>query len=257
MQLLDFGCIYSVWRRNFLVYRKIWLVNLLPPLSEPIVYLIGFGYGLGSIANTLSYHGINVPYIAYLCPGMVGVAVLLQGFFECAYGCFIRMNYQKVWAAIMTTPVSFTEVFVGELLWGTTKALFAGFLTALIGILIGAYTLNALLLSLPLLLIGGIVFSAFGMASAAFSKEIEHLQIPTFVLLIPMFSICGAYFPREGLPQWIRAIIEFLPFSPFIDLLRWHIASPSYPLLKIVLFLGWSVVLVVASYKVFVKKIFR
>ena len=32
----------AVWRRNLRVYRRIWAVNFLPPMFEPLFYLLSF-----------------------------------------------------------------------------------------------------------------------------------------------------------------------------------------------------------------------
>ena len=45
---------------------------------------------------------------------MIAVGVLFQSFFEGAYGSFIRLNFQKTWQALLTAPLSFTDVFLGD-----------------------------------------------------------------------------------------------------------------------------------------------
>ena len=34
-----------VWERNLVVYKKIWKVNFLTPLLEPLFYILAFGLG--------------------------------------------------------------------------------------------------------------------------------------------------------------------------------------------------------------------
>ena len=41
--------VYSVWYRLFQGYLKTWLVNCLPSLSEPLIYLGAFGLGLSTL----------------------------------------------------------------------------------------------------------------------------------------------------------------------------------------------------------------
>ena len=36
-----------VWRRNMLVWRKLALPSVLGNLADPMIYMLGFGYGLG------------------------------------------------------------------------------------------------------------------------------------------------------------------------------------------------------------------
>lgn len=37
-----------VWRRNFLVWRKLAIPSILGNLADPAFYMLGLGYGLGA-----------------------------------------------------------------------------------------------------------------------------------------------------------------------------------------------------------------
>ena len=39
----------AVWRRNFLVWKKLAIQSLLGNLADPMIYLFGLGYGLGGL----------------------------------------------------------------------------------------------------------------------------------------------------------------------------------------------------------------
>ena len=38
-----------VWRRNFLVWRKLAIPSMLGNLADPLIYMLGLGYGLGAL----------------------------------------------------------------------------------------------------------------------------------------------------------------------------------------------------------------
>ena len=121
MKSITLWGIYSAWYRHYARYRKTLLINCVPPLSEPVVYLVGMGYGLMPIIGSLAYYGKPVDYMVFLTPGMIAVGVLFQSFFEASYGCFFRFNHQKTWHLMLTTPLTFDEVFAGAWyleLWG-------------------------------------------------------------------------------------------------------------------------------------------
>lgn len=44
---------WRVWQRNLTVYRESWQVNFVPPLLEPLLYLLAFGVGLGGLVGPL------------------------------------------------------------------------------------------------------------------------------------------------------------------------------------------------------------
>lgn len=235
--------VYSVWRRHAKVYQNTWLVNSLLPISEPLIYLVAFGYGLTPIVQGLTYQGQPISYLKFIGPGMIGVGTLFQAFFEGAYGSFLRLNFQRTWNALLTAPLSFSEVFIGDWLWAATRGMIAGLITGVVIILLGLYSWSGLLLSLPVLLLSSLLFGAMGLFTAGTVRTIDQINVPVFLLLIPMFVLCGTYFPRENLPIVLRVIATILPLSPLVDLLRWPLGLPSLWFIE----LTWLVVLLVIT----------
>ena len=76
--------VWKVWRRNIDVFMKTYKVNFFPPLLEPILYLIAFGYGLGGIVGLIQ--GVN--YNLFIAPGLAAIAMMYGSFFECTYSMF-------------------------------------------------------------------------------------------------------------------------------------------------------------------------
>ena len=62
----------SVWRRNASMYRRTWMVNLLPNFFEPVLYLVAIGVGVGAYINEMG----GTSYAAFLAPGLVCVAAM-------------------------------------------------------------------------------------------------------------------------------------------------------------------------------------
>lgn len=231
--------VYSVWHRHAKVYQKTWLVNSLPPLSEPLIYLIAFGYGLTPLIGNVSYQGQTISYLQFIAPGMIAVGILFQSFFEGSFGSFIRLSYQKTWQALLTAPLSFTEVFLGDWLWATTKGSIAGTLTGIVAIGLGLYSVGNLLVSLPLIILGSMLFSALGLFTAGTVRTIDQINVPIFLFVVPMFTICGTYFPRDTLPPVLGYIANILPLASLVDLLRWSLGLPQFWYLQLVWLLLW------------------
>jgi lipooligosaccharide transport system permease protein len=219
--------VYSVWRRHAMLYRRTWVVNFLSPVTEPLFYLMIFGYGLAPLIVRLAYLGQVIDYLEFTAAAVILMGLISQSFFEGAYGTFSRINYQKTWQAFLTGPLNFTEVFLGELLWATTKGLIVGIVAGLVTVLVGLYTISQLLISLPLLVLGSFIFAAGGMAAGGIVRHIDQVGVFNILFLIPMFNISGTYFPRGALPGPLRAAAEVLPLASLLDLLRWPLGLPS------------------------------
>ncbi|MEN9216803.1 MAG: ABC transporter permease [Gloeomargarita sp. HHBFW_bins_162] len=249
--------VYSVWRRHLKVYQNTWLVNSLPPLSEPIIYLIAFGFGLSPLIPELNYGGQEVSYLQFIGPGMIAVGVLFQSFFEGAYGSFIRLQFQKTWQALLTAPLTFTEVFLGDWLWAGTRGLIAGITTGLVVVFLGLYPPIALFLSLPLLILGALLFGGIGLLTAGLVRTVDQINVPIFLVVIPMFAFCGTYFPRDNLPPVLGALAQLLPFAALLDLLRWPLAWPSWAGALVLWLILWVVGLGTLAWRVIHPQVYR
>ena len=107
------------------MYRKIWLVNFLVPLFEPLLYLAAFGIGLSALIGKVSYHGTELSYIEFIAPALLAITIMYNAFFENTYASFVRMYYQKTFDAMMATPLSLEDIIAGEIVWGATKSVIA------------------------------------------------------------------------------------------------------------------------------------
>ena len=249
--------VYSVWRRHAKVYRKTWLVNVLPPLSEPLQYLVAFGFGLSPMVAGFAVAGNKVSYLAYIAPAMISLGVLFQSFFEAAYGSYIRLRFQKTWQALLTAPLSYTEVFLGDMTWAATRGVIAGVVTGLVTVALGIMPAWALAGSLPLILLASLLFAAMGMIVAGLVRTIDQINVPVFVFILPMFSMSGTFFPRENLPRWLAAYANLLPLSQVNDLLRWHLVGTDLWMLKLAVLLVWTVALTALAWRVIHRQVFK
>jgi lipooligosaccharide transport system permease protein len=219
--------VYSVWRRHAKVYQKTWLMNFLSPVAEPLFYLLSFGYGLTPLISNLVYEGRPVTYLRFIAPAMISLGLVLQPFFEGAYGTFIRVNFQKTWQANLTAPLSFAEIFIGDWIWAATKGMLVSTATALVTIALGIFPWQDLLFLLPIMMLGSLTFAALGMLTASIVRVADQVNFPVFLFIVPMCTLSGTYFPRTILPEQARGVAAALPLASVVDLMRWSIAVPS------------------------------
>ena len=111
-----------VWRRNFLVWRKLALPSILGNLADPLIYMLGLGYGLGRLLPEIG----GVSYVSFLAAGTVVASTMNAATFEALYSGFSRMHVQKTWDAILNTPLTLDHVLTGELIWTASKSLLSG-----------------------------------------------------------------------------------------------------------------------------------
>ncbi|MCW3999288.1 MAG: ABC transporter permease [Candidatus Bathyarchaeota archaeon] len=225
---------WKVWRRNLDVFLKTVKVNFFPSLLEPIIYLAAFGFGLGGFIPSIQ----GMPYVNFIAPALVAIAIMNGSFFECTFASFVRMYFQKTFDAIVATPISIEEVVAGELLWGATRATIN---TTIVLAVIGAAGLftaepiitTPLFLLIPIIaFFGGLLFSSIAMCFTAASPSIDFFNYPLFLFVTPMLFLSGTFFPLSTLPQALQGLaLVFLPLTQVVTLTRGAIAGSVEPIL--------------------------
>ena len=254
---LNFWGIRCVWLRYFDVFRKSLVYYTVTTLTEPVLYLVSFGVGMGSLIGTVHFQGRTLDYRSFIFSGIIGQTVLFQGFFEASYGGYIRMHYQKIFQAMSATPITLSEVLWGELLWDATKATVTAEIVVLMGVLIGDFPPLSLLTVLPIAFLSAFLFSSLGLTVAGFSKSIEQISYPQYLLVFPMFLFCGVFYPIEQLPQVCQWLAWALPLTSVISLIRTMTLGATLQLQAIPILLVWLVFLVRLSRRTMFKRLIK
>jgi lipooligosaccharide transport system permease protein len=206
-----------VWRRNLALYRRTWKLNLLPNFFEPLLYLVSVGVGVGAYISEMG----GTSYVAFLAPGLVAVAAMNGASFEVTYNAFVRMNFEKTYESMLTTPIQPEDVLAGEVLWAVTRALIYGGIFWLVVAALGLAPLPWSLLAVPLVPLTGLLFAAIGIA---FSLRIPSIDLFSFyftLFITPLFLFSDIFFPlQERLSGAWLWVAEALPLLHPVRLVR-------------------------------------
>jgi lipooligosaccharide transport system permease protein len=206
----------AVWLRHFEVYLRLWKMELLAPLIEPVFMIFAFGYGIGAL---IASEVAGVPYLSFAGAGVLGFAVISRAMFETAYGSYFRMVYQATFDAILATPVEPESLAFAEVCWATTKALIdAAIILTILAIFGAARSPLALLTPLPLLT-GSFFIAALTLKVTSHVRDIDayNLYLAIFFSLI---FLCGVWFPITVLPRALQIVAWIIPLTSAVDLTR-------------------------------------
>lgn len=211
----------AVFARNFLVWRKQFWTALFGNSVEPLIVLLGIGYGLGSLVGTVTYNGQEVPYLQFLAAGAICMSTANAATFEALYSAYSRRVPQKTWEGITYSPITLPEIIFAEIVWAGFKALFAACVIMVVIFALGIVQTPKMLLALPILFITGLVFAAIAMVVSCYAKGWETFVFYISLVITPMAFLSGVYFPREQLPEVVQAVSGWLPMTWAVDIVRY------------------------------------
>jgi lipooligosaccharide transport system permease protein len=210
----------KVWRRNLITYQKIWKVNFITPLLEPLLYILAFGLGFSGLVEGVAYGGRQLTYTAFIAPALIATAVMWNAFFETTYASFVRMYYQKTFDGMLATPLSLEEIILAEVAWSATKAFGAAAIMMTVLGLMGFIAFPSGIMILPIALLGGLAMGAIGMFFTGVTPTIDMFNLPIFLFITPMFLFSGTFFPVSNLPAWAQPMALAFPLYHLVELVR-------------------------------------
>ncbi|GFN24046.1 ABC transporter permease [Thermanaeromonas sp. C210] len=207
---------WKVFWRNFIVFRKTWLANIMFNFVEPLLYLGAMGWGLGSYIPAIQ----GMSYLQFLAPGLIASSAMWATASECTYDSFVRMRYQKIYYALAVTPLSIEEIVLGEMLFGAFKGLLYGSVILLVIFVLGLVPSPWALLIPPVLVLCGLAFAELSMIWTGLVPKIDTFSYYFTLIITPMFLFSGIFFPLGDLPPLAQQLAWFLPLYHVVELLR-------------------------------------
>src|SRR5437763_14274730 len=119
----------GVMSRDVSIFGRYWKATTFSSIVQPLIYLLAFGLGFGSL---ISHQFGHVRYVEYVATGVVATAVLFSSAFPGMFNTFVRWQFQRTYDAMLAAPVDVEELVTAEVLW--------------ISVLAAAYILAPLLL---------------------------------------------------------------------------------------------------------------
>jgi len=234
----------AVWQRNFLVWKKLMIPSLLGNLADPLIYMLGLGYGLGKLMPESMPNLGGGSYIAFLAAGTVCFSTMNAATFEALYSAFSRMHVQKTWDAILNAPVELDDVVFGELLWAATKSLLSGVAILLVIAVLGLTQSPLALWVLPVVLLAGLCFAALGLIVNALAPSFDFFMYYFTLVITPMGLLSGVFFPLDQLPPAMQVIARGLPLAHAVELVRPLLRGevPAHIAVHVAVLLGITVV---------------
>ncbi|HAK59240.1 MAG TPA: ABC transporter permease [Nitrospiraceae bacterium] len=207
---------WRVWQRHWTVYTKLYKSSFALNFVEPVLYLVALGFGLGAFVNEI--HG--QPYIRFIAPGIIASSSVFAAVYECTYGTYVRMTYQKTFDAILSTPVNIDDLVAGELLWGATKSVIYGISITIVIALFGLVDSPLIIVMIPVIFLGGLIFAELSLMFAALVPGIDSFSYFYTLFMTPLFLFSGIFFPLDVLPPIVERLAFVTPLYHLVNVSR-------------------------------------
>jgi len=199
----------------------------------------------------------NVPYTAFLVPGLVMMSVL-QNAFANSSSSIIQSKITGNIVFVLLPPFAYWEFFAAYVLAAVVRGTVVGTAVLLVTLpFVGMSFLNPLWI-LAFALIGSAILGSLGMVAGIWAEKIDQVASFQNFLIMPLTFLSGVFYSIHSLPVFWQRVSHFNPFFYMIDGFRYGFfgvsdVPPGRSLVVVVVFLalvsGATLLLLKRGYK--------
>jgi lipooligosaccharide transport system permease protein len=213
---LERPALAGVLVRDIINFRASWKSITFGATVQPIVYLLAFGFGFGSLVSTVG----GYDYVDFVGTGIVATAVLFSSAFPGMFNTFVKYKFQRSYDSLLAAPVDTEELVTAEMTWIGIRSGVFGCAPMIIAIFFGLDPSWGMLLVPFIGFIAGFGWAGFGVAVAAKMNSIDSFSYIVSAVLTPLFLVAGTFFPIDGLPEWAQVAAQLNPLYHLVELVR-------------------------------------
>lgn len=210
----------KVVHRNSLVFWRAWRGSMFLSVLSPVLFLTAMGLGLGSLVESDAAAFDGASYLAFFSTGMLAANAMQSGIFAATYPLLSKIMWQRNYEAMLATPLTVTDIFLGELTWiGLSLAQQTIPFFAVMS-LFGIFDSPIAVLAIPVAILTGLGCAAVTSALTATMEQDEAYTWVFRFVVTPLFLLSGTFFPVSSLPDWAQVVAQFTPLYHGIEMVR-------------------------------------
>lgn len=183
-------------------------------LVSPLIYILGFGLGLGSALDTAMKPAAGDNYLQFILPGMVALSSMTICFGGTTFSICGERLYTKTFEETLLVPVHPLALYLGRMLAGIVRGIMTSGSVIVVAILFTGKVWSFLNpLFLLLLVLNCAVFAGLGVIIGLNVKSLEGVGLYNNFLIIPMSFLGATFFDPTTLPLALKIIVYLLPLT--------------------------------------------
>ena len=196
--------------------------SLISPVISTSLYFIVFGAAIGSRMQDIS----DVPYGAFIVPGLIMLTVLTQSISNAAFGIYFPRFVNTI-NEILSAPVSALEIVIGYVGAAATKSMSIGVIIFITSHFFVDISVKHPFWMIIFLIFTCVSFSLFGFIIGIWAKTFEQLNLVPLLIVTPLVFLGGSFYSISMLPEFWQKVSFFNPVVYLISGFRWSFFGSS------------------------------
>ncbi len=238
-------------------FLKVSFQTIFAPVISTLLFLLVFMQAMGGRADI-----DGVPYVEFLAPGLVMMAILTNAFANSSSSIIIGKVQGSI-VDVLMPPLSASELTVAFVVGAAARGLLVGAVTAATSALFMMGSSSPMQIANPLVIVfyaslASAMFGFLGIIGGVWADKFVQLAAVNNFVITPLTFLSGAFYAVRALPEPFLTFSHFNPVFYLIDGFRYGFTGVAEaPLavgagvsLGVTAMLGlWSFLLLRSGYK--------
>jgi ABC-2 type transport system permease protein len=201
---------------------RIWVQTIVPPAITMTLYFVIFGSLIGRRIGDMD----GVPYMTFIAPGLIMMAVITNSFGNVVSSFFSGKLHRHL-EEMLVSPLTFPTIVTGYVIGGLVRGLAVAALVTVVALMFTDLSVVHPFITLSVVILTSMVFSLAGLLNAIFAKNFDEISIiPTFVLT-PLTYLGGVFFSISLLSDNWQAVARLNPILYMVSAFRYGMLGSS------------------------------
>jgi ABC-2 type transport system permease protein len=201
---------------------RIWAQTIVPSAVTSALYFVIFGSLIGSRVGLMD----GVPYMQYIAPGLIMMAVITNSYGN-VVSSFFGAKFGKHIEELLVAPLPNWIIVLGYVCGGVLRGLMVGAAVTIVSLVFTHLDVHHAFVIFAAVVLTSVVFSLGGFINAQFAKNFDQVNwIPTFVLT-PLTYFGGVFYSISLLPEWARHLSYANPILHMVNAFRYGFLGVS------------------------------
>lgn len=211
-------------------FMRVWSQTLLAPLLTSALYVVVFGYGLGSRIREVE----GIPYLEFILPGLILLSVITGSYGNTSSSLFDAKRERYI-DDVLISPITPLQMTLAYVLGGALRGMLVGTGTFVLAIPLAGLPAERPLMLLTAGVATSVAFASLGVVAGVIATRIDHIFFLSTIVIQPLTFLGGVFYSAEMLPAPLRAATYADPIFYAVDAFRFAAVgvsdAPPYPAL--------------------------
>ena len=212
----------TLLRKEILRFWKVGFQTVAAPVVTALLYLLIFSHVLEDHVRIYD----NVPYTAFLVPGLVMMSVL-QNAFANSSSSLIQSKVTGSVVFMLLAPISYRAFWAAYVAAAALRGLLVGLGVFLVTLGFAGAHLEAPLWILVFAVLGGAVLGTLGVIAGIWADKFDQLAAFQNFLIMPLTFLSGVFYSIHSLPPFWQQVSHWNPVFYMIDGFRYGFFAMS------------------------------